>query len=81
MGYMEIKIKPELAAELAGRIERFTFENFYTAKEKTPEGQTELRENFFSRPKAPIKNGGRFYFFSLLLILNMQPSLFYPVLE
>jgi predicted N-acetyltransferase YhbS len=52
MGYMEIKIKPELPAELAGRIERFTLENFYTAKEKTPEGQTELRENFFSRPKA-----------------------------
>lgn len=47
-----MKIMTELPAELAERIERFTFENFYTAREKTSEGQTELREKFFSRPKA-----------------------------
>lgn len=47
-----MKILTELPAELAERIERFAFENFYTEREKTPEGQAELREKFFSQPKA-----------------------------
>lgn len=34
-----MKILTELPDELAERIERFTYENFYTEKEKTLEGQ------------------------------------------
>lgn len=49
---MEMKILSKLPAGLVKEIERFTFENFYSEKEKTPLGQAELRENFFSQPKA-----------------------------
>jgi len=49
---MEIKILSKLPARLVKETERFTFENFYTAREKTSEGQAELKEKFFSQPKA-----------------------------
>lgn len=49
---MEIRILSKLPAALVKEIERFTFENFYSEKEKTSLGQAELKEKFFSQPKA-----------------------------
>jgi len=37
---MEIKILTGISEGLARRVEQFTIENFYTEREKTPEGQT-----------------------------------------
>jgi predicted N-acetyltransferase YhbS len=47
-----MKILTDVPDEMAERIKRFAFENFYTEREKSPEGQAELREKFFSQPKA-----------------------------
>lgn len=49
---MEIKIIPNLTEDLINRVNQFTFENFYTEREKTLEGRAELKERFFSQPKA-----------------------------
>ncbi len=49
---MEIKFFPKLSTNLAGRVNQFRLENFYTEEERAPENLAAEEESFCSQPKA-----------------------------